>query len=156
AYSRAETSVTVDNHAADYSVVTRATPEFFDVMGAKAEMGRLLSDEEQRAGGPMTVVVSDRFWRTHMGADASAVGRTLKYADRVFIVVGVLTPEFAFPGDTDVWSAWWMFQETTSRSGHNYRVIGRLKDGVTLAQAQSEMSAIAARLEKAYPTSNEG
>src|SRR5262249_10865389 len=147
-------SVTVQDAAGDYAIVTRVTPEFYPLMGVKAALGRLPSDEEQRAGGALTVVVSDAFWRSHLGGDASALGKTLKYGDRIYTIVGVLTPSFRFPGDTDIWSPWWIIPETASRSAHNYRAVARLKAGVPVARAQQELSAIAARLEKAYPASN--
>ena len=67
----------------------------------------------------------------------------------------MLTPEFRFPAGTDIWSPSWPVPETTSRSAHNYRTIGRVKAGVTLAQAQGELDAIASRLEAAYPESND-
>jgi len=153
-YNSNPSSISVDG-AADYAVVTRATPEFFDVMGGRPALGRLLSADEHKAGGPMTAVVSYAFWRSHFGGDRSAIGRTLKYRDAVYTVVGVLAPEFNFPPRSAIWTAWWMVPETTSRSAHNYRAVGRLKPGVTIAQAQAEMDAIADRLEKAYPQSNE-
>ncbi len=153
-YNSNQSSIAVDG-AADYAVVTRATPEFFDVMGARPALGRLLSAGEHKAGGPMTAVVSHAFWRSHLGGDRSAVGRTIKYRDAVYAVVGVLTPEFNFPPQSAVWTAWWIAPETTSRSAHNYRAVGRLKPGLTIAQAQAEMDAIADRLEKAYPQTNE-
>jgi len=154
-YQSGPTSVSVDG-TADYAVVSRATPEFLAVMGAHTALGRLPSEEEQRPNGPMTVVVSDAFWRSRLGADRSALGRTIKYRDGMFTVVGVLTPEFDFPVKTAVWAPWWTAPETTSRSAHNYRVVGRLKPDVSLAQAQAEMSGIAARLEQQYPGTNEG
>jgi len=153
-YNSNQSSISVDG-SADYAVVTRATPEFFDVMGGRPALGRLLSPDEHKAGGPMTAVVSHAFWQSHLGGDRSAIGRTIKYRDAVYTVVGVLTPEFNFPARSAIWTAWWMVPETTSRSAHNYRAVGRLKPGVTIAQAQAEMDAIADRLEKAYPESNE-
>jgi predicted permease len=153
AYLTGESSVGVDN-AADYAVVTRATPEFFNVMGVHAAIGRLPSEEEQKPGGPMTVVVSDSFWRGRLGGDASAIGRTIRYRQSVFTITGVLPRGFRFPEETDIWGPWWISAETASRSAHNYRAVGRLKPGVTLAQAQSEMDGIANRLEATYPASN--
>jgi len=153
-YNNYQSSISVDG-AADYAVVTRVSPEFFELMGARTALGRLLSADEHKPGGPMTAVVSYAFWRSHLGGDRSAIGRTVKYRDTAYTIVGVLTPEFNFPARTAVWTAWWMVPETTSRSAHNYRAVGRLKPGVSIAQAQSEMDAIAARLEKAYPQSNE-
>ena len=154
AYTRSQTSVSVDG-AADYTVVARVTPEFFPLFGVRPEAGRLPTDAEQREGGPLTAVVSHSFWTTRLGGDSAALGRTLKYNQRVYTIVGVLPPEFRFPNNTDVWTPWWVFPPTTSRSGHNYQAIGRLKNGVTLDHAQSEMDTIASQLERAYPQSNE-
>jgi predicted permease len=154
-YQSGPTSVSVDG-AADYAVVSRTTPEFLAVMGARTSIGRLPSDDEQRPDGPLTVVVSDAFWRSRLGADPSALGRTVKYRDGIFTVVGVLTAEFDFPAKTAVWAPWWTAPETTSRSAHNYRVVGRLAPGVSLAQAQAELSGVADRLAQQYPQSNEG
>src|SRR5262249_30891353 len=111
--------------------------------------------DEQRDGGPLTAVVSHVFWATKLGGDRAAIGRTLKYAQRVYTIVGVLPPEFRFPNDSDVWTAWWVFPETSSRSAHNYEVVAHLGPDVRLEQAQREMETIAARLERAYPQSNE-
>jgi len=154
AYVGGQTSVNVGG-SADYAVVSRATPEFFAVFGVHPEVGRLLSDEEQRAGGPLTAVVSHAFWVTKLGGDRAAIGRTLKFAQRIYTIVGVLPPDFRFPNTTDVWTAWWVFPETQSRSAHNYEVVGHLRPGVSLEQAQSELETIAAQLERAYPQSNE-
>jgi putative ABC transport system permease protein len=154
AYNSQQTSVNVAG-VADYAVVSRATPEFFPLFGVHPELGRLPSAEEHRAGGPLTVVVSHAFWVTRLGGDRAAVGRTLKFAQRIYTIVGVLPPEFRFPNNTDVWTAWWVFPETASRSAHNYEVVGRLAPGVSLEQAQREMETIASQLERAWPQSNE-
>src|SRR5580765_4215273 len=140
-----ETSVSVDG-GADYARVARVTPEFFSLFSARAEAGRLPTDAEQQEGGPLTAVVSHSFWMTRLGGDRAALGRTLKYAQRAYTIVGVLPPEFRYPAGTDVWTPWWAVPPTTSRSGHNYRAVGRLKPGVSLAQAQSELDAIASQL----------
>src|SRR6185503_3269293 len=119
AYARGETSVSVGG-SADYTGVARVTPEFFSLFDVRAEAGRLPTDAEQRDGGPLTAVVSHSFWTTRLGSDRAALGRTLKYNQRVYTIVGVLPPEFRFPNNTDVWTPWWVFPPTTSRSGHNY------------------------------------
>ena len=155
AYARGSTSVSVEGGGADYTVVARVTPEFFPLFGVRAAAGRLPTEAEQREGGPLTAVVSHAFWSTRLGGDQAALGRTLKYAQRLYTIVGVLPPEFRFPDNTDVWTPWWAVPPTTSRSGHNYRVVGRLKPGVTVDHAQSEMDAIASQLERAFPQSNE-
>ena len=73
-YTRVQTSVSVDG-AADYAVVTRATPEFLPLMDAHPAIGRLPEAAEQRPGGPLAVVVSHAFWTSHLGGDRQALGR---------------------------------------------------------------------------------
>ena len=148
-----ETSV-VTQGTADYASVYRVTPGFFRAVGVEAQLGRLLTEEEERSGGPLAVVITDAFWRRQFDADRAALGATVKFGQRIYTIVGVLPPGLRFPPRADVYSAAWVIPETTSRSGHNYRVIGRLRDGVSLEQAQGEMTAIAARLEQEYPVSN--
>jgi putative ABC transport system permease protein len=154
AYVGGQTSVNVGG-AADYAVVTRATPEFFPLFGVHAELGRLPSPDEHRDGGPLTAVVSHEFWLTRLGGDRGAIGSTLKFAQRVYTIVGVLPAAFRFPNNTDVWTPWWVFPEVASRSAHNYEVVGHIKRDITVEQAQRDMDAIAGQLERTYPQSNE-
>jgi putative ABC transport system permease protein len=154
-FTGGETSVSVDG-AADYATATVVAPEFFDVFGVPPRIGRLPSIEEQRAGGPPTAVISDSFWLRRFGGRTDAIGRTVSVVQRTFTIIGVMPPQFRFPDRTDVWVPWWITSETSSRSAHNYQVVGRLKDGATLENAQAELTAIASRLEEAYPNSNAG
>ena len=154
-YVGGETSVTIGG-AADYAVVYRVTPRFFEVLGASAARGRLLSAEESRPGGAEAVVISDAFWRRQFKAEDRAVGSTVKFADRVFTVVGVLPPGIRYPGRADIYAPSWIMPEMTSRSAHNYRVIARLRTDVTVGQASAEMENIARALEAQFPDSNTG
>jgi putative ABC transport system permease protein len=152
-FTGAETSV-VARGAADYASVHPVTPGFFRALGVDARLGRLLSQEEERSGGPLAVVITDAFWRRQFAGDRAALGSTLKFGQRICTIVGVLPAGLRFPARADVYASSWVTPETTSRGAHNYRVIARLRDGVTLEQAQAEMTAIAARLERDYPVSN--
>lgn len=152
-YAGGETSV-VAQGAADYSSVHWVTPGFFRALGVDAQLGRLLSEEEERPGGPLAAVITDAFWRRQFDGDRRALGSTLKFGQRIYTIVGVLPPGPRYPARADVYHASWVNPETTSRSAHNYRVIGRLRADVRIEQAQAEMTAIAARLEREYPVSN--
>jgi putative ABC transport system permease protein len=152
-YQGAQTSVTIGS-TADYVSAYTVTPQFFQVLGARAARGRLPSEQEQRPNGPMWAVITDAFWKKHFNGDPAAIGSTLKFADRVFTITGVLQPGLRYPPRADVYVPSWIRPETTSRSAHNYRVIARLADGVTIDQARADMDAIARRLESAYPSSN--
>jgi len=139
--------------AAEYTHIAEVTPEFFDVFSVAAVVGRGFSPEEWKAGSG--VVIGHSYWQSHFGGSAEAAGRTLRMLDKTFVIVGVMPPGFDFPEKTAVWlPANSVFPETTSRSAHNYRAVGRLKPGVSVERAQSEMTGIGARIEQEYPESN--
>ena len=153
-YNDPETAIGTRS-GAEFGSVAVVTPEFLSVFAVEPAMGRFFSPEEVQPGGPGAVVISHSYWQSHFGADPNVLGQTLRMADKIFPIVGVLPPRFQFPDKTDLWlPANTVFPETTSRSAHNYRVAARLKPEVTLEQAQSQMSAIGARLEQLYPASN--
>ncbi len=151
-FGSGETSVTI-NGATDYATVTRVTGDFFRVFGATTELGRLWTNDEERPGGPQSVLITDPYWRRQFGGDARVIGSTITFDQRVYTVVGVLASPFRYPARSDIY-----FLEqapfSTSRSAHNNRVVGHLAAGVSLAQAQSDLRSIAARLSEQYPQSN--
>ena len=88
--------------------------------------------------------------------DPKAIGSTVKFADRIFTITGVLPPGLRFPARADIYVPAWIRPAGTSRGAHNYRVIARLRDGVSVGEARAEMLTIAKRLEAEYPSSNAG
>jgi putative ABC transport system permease protein len=154
-YTGGETSVTI-GPSGTYVTVYRVTPGFFETLGASTTLGRLLSADELAPGGPLAVVITDAFWRKQFNRDPAAVGTSVKFGDRFFPIVGVLSPGIRYPMRAEIYGPAAITPPTVSRSGHNYRVIGRLNDGVSAAQASAEMVAIARQLEAEYPTSNSG
>ena len=134
-YTGGESSVTVNNRA-DYATALRITPGFLPVLRAKAAFGRLLTAEEQRPGGPLAVVLTHAYWLRQFDGHESALGSTIKLDDQVFTVVGVLEPGTRYPPRADFYYPSWVSAEN-GRSAHNHRVIGRLRQGVSLEQAQS-------------------
>ena len=152
-YQGGETSVTLDR-GADYATVYRVTPGFFDALGVRTSIGRLLSPAEEQPGGPLSVVITDAFWHQRFNGDAKAIGATIKANDRIFTIVGVLAPGLRFPARADIFAPAWIVPVRSSRGGHNFRVIARLQDGVTIDQARGEILSIARRLEQEYPDTN--
>ncbi len=134
------------------------TANFFQVVGLKPELGRVFTEEEDRAGGPALVVISDQLWQRVFARDPKVLGRSLNFAGELYTVVGVMPPQMFSPRTVQVWFPLIRKSAQTSwQSRDNHPGLygwGRLKEGVTLEQAQADMSAIAARLEKAYPESN--
>src|SRR5207253_6255152 len=134
------------------------TRNFFDVIGVPAEIGRTFSEAEDKVGGPPVVVISDRLWQRAFTRDPNVIGRSFNFHDSNFTIVGVMPAQMTSPQDTDAWFSLtrrsnnpaWM-----DRSHHPMMFVwGRLKPGVTVEQARTEMKAIAARLKKVYPATN--
>lgn len=134
--------------AAEYARAARVTREFFDVFGAEPALGRLFSPEEWKTRN--VVVIGHSYWLTHFGGSSNVVGKTLHVSDRTYTIVGVLAEGFAFPDKTEIWIPQ-DSDEKENRSAHNFRVVGRLKPGVGLAQARAQMTSIGDRLSKEYP-----
>jgi putative ABC transport system permease protein len=133
------------------------TGGLFPLLGARPLLGRLIDDRDQPAGAPRVVVVTERFWRTRLGARRDAVGRPLSFNGTTYQLLGVVASGFELPGDkADVFAPFYPGnrQEGDARSAHTLRGLLRLKPGTTLAAAQSEMDALAGRLEQAYPETN--
>src|SRR3954470_24355326 len=149
-----ETSVIVDG-VAEYGNVVLVTPEFFDVFGVDALAGRTIR-RDASAGDAPVAVIGHELWQRRFGGSPAALGRTVSFGQRAVTIVGIMPPGFAFPDRTDIWYFPNASPETASRSAHNYRVVARLKDDRTVAQAQAELSSLAARLSAAYPATNEG
>ena len=136
-------------------------PDFFRVVRAQPALGRTFVPEEYAAGRSKVLVISDGFWRSHLGAAPDAVGRTLTFDGQTYTVVGVMPRRFS----VNAWGAttvpmWaplaWTDKERAVRENHNYQAIARLKPGTDLSRAKTELEVISKRLEKAYPAENAG
>lgn len=135
------------------------TGTFFDLLGATPQVGRLLGPADDRDGAARAIVLSDGIWRRQFAADRAVVGRAVTFGGTTYEVAGVLPPGFEPPGArADIYAAVTVEspREPRFRGAHTLRAFGRLKPDVTLAQAQSEMDAIAAALEREYPEENTG
>jgi predicted permease len=141
------------------------TGNYFSILGVSAERGRLIGAAEEAANANHVVVISDRYWRSRLGADADAVGRTLLVGRHPLTVIGVAAPGFA--GSSQQWSAdlWvpistqpWLLpmgapgeNALTSRDLGWVTIFGRLRPGVTPAAAQADADAVAAALAAVHP-----
>ncbi len=138
----------------------RASAEFFPLLGVEAVEGRTFRPEEDKPGAERVAVISYELWERRFGREAGLIGQTLKLDGRGYTVIGVLPPRFRFPvevAEAEIWSPAIHDGEVTEQRGAHYlKVIGRLKPGVSVGEAQAEMDAIAARLEQQYPDANTG
>jgi putative ABC transport system permease protein len=124
--------------------------DFLRVLGVQPAMGRAFVPEEQQPGGPPAVLVSHRFWQRHLEGTRDFAAKTLMFDGRVHRVVGVLPASLGYPPGVDVFTPRELRERLTSRTAHNWGAVGRLREGVTLEQAQAEMSAISRRMKAEY------
>ena len=125
------------------------TRSLIDVLGVQPERGRNFTEEEDRNGGPKVAIISHGLWQKGFGGTSDIIGKQIQVNSTSTTVVGVMPANFAFPpGSNDQVELLLPFQfdpaNPGSRGGHFLSVIGRLKPGVTTAQAQSEMTSLMA------------
>src|SRR5262245_47888832 len=134
----------------------RVTANFFSVLGVAPAHGRNFLPEEEQSGRNHVAILSDGLWRRRFGADQNLIGRQIQLSGESYTVVGLTPPGFQLTQGTELWTPLTIDPAGANRSSHNLSVIGRLKPGVRLAQAQASMSVIARQLEQQYPESNTG
>src|SRR5438270_6169086 len=141
----------------------RVSSTFFPLLQAQPMLGRVFSPEEDQVGHDHVVVLNESFWRSQFGADPNIVGRDLTLDRAAYRVIGVMPAKFQFPISSDpansakLWAPLAMTdRERAVRGEHHYAVIGRLRAGVNVQQAQAEMDTISHRLEQAYPADDKG
>ena len=128
------------------TTAAHVSPDFLEVFGIQPILGRDFSAGDARKGAGPTVLVSDGYWRQHLGSPRDLSQTHLKIDGAVFSVIGVLPAGFRFPADVDLWLPADLDGENPSRTSHNYNAVGRLRDGVTVEQANRDISAIARRI----------
>jgi putative ABC transport system permease protein len=128
----------------------------FPLLGVEPQLGRVFTAAEDQPGAQKVVLLSHLLWMRRFGGDPAILGKTLSLSDESYTVVGVMPARFQFPeNDDELWvPIAFSAQTAANRNRHYLQVIARLKPGVTLAQAQSEMTTIGARLQQQYPQSN--
>ena len=149
----------------DPSVVrtVSVTPEMFALLGTQPLLGRGFRPEEGKEGAAPVVVLSENLWRSRFAADPKIIGSAISLDKRSFTVVGVMRSDFRFPILTESEAVWIpVIQDplfgpwTKLRGVHLLRVVGRLKPGVSMAQAQAEMDAIQLQVAREFPAENAG
>lgn len=126
---------------------------FFQVMQTGPARGRLFTAEEARPGGAAAVVISDRLWHQLLGGRPDAIGQTVLVGGAPVPVVGVMPPGFDFPNATDLWGALDRYppERLGSSTAHNFSVIGRLRPGVSPADAARDLTAVNRTMEATDP-----
>jgi putative ABC transport system permease protein len=151
------TGVDTPQHLAGQQV----TLNYFSILGVQPQLGRIFSPEEDKFGAPRTALISDSLWRTTFGADPNVLGRSINLDGDSVTVIGVMPPRFELftkpdilvplSGALDPNSPWF------DRGNHmGIYALGKLRKGISVSQAETEMRQIAAQLEKEYPAVNSG
>jgi putative ABC transport system permease protein len=136
----------------------QVTYEYFDVLGARAALGRTFRHADDIPNAPRVVVLSHQLWTQRFGGDPSIVGRPVPINGESHEVIGVMPPSFT-PGlvtNAALWRPMRLNPVNPSRNSAVFRTIGRLKSGVSLAQARAALDLLARRLATAYPESDSG
>lgn len=140
---------------------SRVTADFFQVLGVSPAIGRTLDNPDTQPGHGNVVVISSSLWRSRFGGDRNVLGRDLLLNARPYRIIGVMPAGFAFPHGTenpdtigkttDFWMPWTMTpEERASRDDNPGNAIGRLRAGVSLRQAQSEIAGITSRFDPPF------
>jgi putative ABC transport system permease protein len=132
------------------------TGNYFQALGVKAAMGRTFLLENEKTGNDQVAVLSYPLWQKRFGGDPAILGKTITLDGKSCAVLGVMPQDFSFPQSAELWVPM-NFDASPGmkqRKAHFLRPIGRLKAGVTLAQAQADTDAVARRLEEQYPETN--
>ena len=128
----------------------------FPILGVNPVMGRHLRAEDDRPGAEPVVILSHEVWQRRYQSDPQIIGRRVTVNGKPHTVVAVMQIGFSFPENQKVWIPLGPTAETNPRTARNLFAFGRLKPGVTVAQARAEMVSMAATLETQYPVTNEG
>jgi len=134
---------------------------FFEAVRARPALGRVFRPEEDVAGNHRVVILSDRFWRSELGAAPDAIGRSLTLDDHAYTIVGVMPPVASVDAwdvmNGDIWVPLALTDaQRAVRGNHNQRAVARLRPNVDVAAAQSEMNTLSTRLAQEFPQSDGG
>jgi predicted permease len=133
----------------------RVKPNFFSALGVSPALGRGFAMGEDQEGYDHVVVLSDSLWKGRFAADRNIVGKKIRLDDTDFLVIGVTQARFEFPLTSELWTPLsFSREERRSRDRSYLAVIGLLKPGLGMREAQAELDTIAARLARQYPDTN--
>jgi predicted permease len=136
------------------------SPEYFSLLRIRPALGRVFLPEEAKVGAEPVAVISHRFWQSWFGGDPDVIGKTVVLDEKAYAVVGVTAADFRYvERERDVWLPLAPFVGQDNMANRGLRcmwAMGRLKPGVTMTQARTEMNLIGLRLAEAYPEANAG
>jgi putative ABC transport system permease protein len=154
AYSANNATITVPGGDPTRAVFTRVSRDFFDVLGVKAELGRVFAaDEFSPQSRALVTVLSHRLWVQQFASDPRVIGKKLKIGQGMATIVGVMPARFVFPdAETQLWLSWRMNPDSLwTRNNHYLDVVGHLAPGATLGQARAQVATLNQRWPKDFP-----
>lgn len=151
-------NLTSDDAPPEHIAGLKVTQNTFPMLGIEPMLGRLFAEGEDQEGAEREVILSYRLWQRRFSSDPNVLGKPIVLDGNAYVVVGVMPPGFQFAPfwatHAEIWSPNAFGARIHDRGGNSLRIFARLKDGVSLAQARSEMAAITGRLEQQYPATN--
>ncbi|HKS39965.1 MAG TPA: ABC transporter permease, partial [Blastocatellia bacterium] len=151
-----DTYTVVDGGEPEQISGARVSAGMFEILGVSPTLGRTFLTEEDHPNQDAVILLSDGLWRRRFAADPNIIGQTITTGSRPRTVIGVMPSGFKFPDVADLWVPMALNSELWTRNDHGLSAIARLKEGVTIEQAQAEMNTIALHIEEKNPVTNEG
>ncbi len=140
-------------YRAEQVASANVTGNLFGILGITPERGRLLTADDNRQRDPSVVLLGHGFWERRFGGDTAIVGRKIDVEGYPMTVVGVLPPNAQLPNyKVDLWMPVYTYPEMEAISNHTYNAIGRLRPGVSVSDAQRELTRLTARFPEVFPS----
>ena len=158
AYSEPSLNVSDPGMGTEQFYGARVTANAFDLLGAQPLFGRDFLPDDDDPGASPVVILGHGIWTTRYGADPETLGRVIRVNGVPSTVIGVMPEGFQFPFWADLWQPLWVTPGLAEhgRDRRVFQAVGRLADGVSIAQAQADLDAVAAGLAEAHPDTNAG
>jgi predicted permease len=151
------TRVFTGAEGAERVVTFPVSANLFAALGVSPQLGRAFLPEEEQTGNDGVAILSYGFWQRKYGGSPDVLGNTITLDGVPAEVVGIMPTGFDFPSGSDVW---FPLQRSASytqgRGNNNFAIVGRLRDGVTIQQAQAQMDVVARSIAESYPAAKAG
>ena len=130
---------------------------YLHILGVEPQLGRLYTNQEDRPGGPPVALLSNSLWRTTFHSDPEIIGKPITLDGKVFTVLGVMPPRFNYPSTVQIWTPAALAPADFDNFDRQWiRILGRLKPGVSLAEAQKAVNAVETQVAAAHPGTDNG